>query len=406
MNDEGAVRRFKVCSDVYLLYIALATLVIGWHDTHTQIGWTLGDWLINYRGGFVRRGLIGELVFQLSSLVPISQLYLIVGIVFLLYLVIWLSVRELLSRSNWGIWVVFAVLSPATLAFGVLDDRAGFHKEVLFFAGLSLLLLFLKANVSDRFLALYLSLVCAVCVLCHEPLFVYLPYYLAALVIGKGSWRQALRIAAIPFVIASICFYETAKHPGGQSVAAQICASVQHLGASVCEGSIGYISHDRAFARQELLTEMHLFHYSTHYPLFAVLSLLPIAAGFFSLWKDDRIRRDLINISCLSALSMIGSVVLFLYATDWGRWIHIHIFSLFLLLLFLSSRVTVDTGDTVKDFLAPGHRAKIAFTALLLILYTCIWNMPGYGNKPTHGYVDMLSHFSHHARKVPQNGAM
>ena len=30
--------------------------------------WTISEWLINYQGGFTRRGLIGEIVFQFSKI--------------------------------------------------------------------------------------------------------------------------------------------------------------------------------------------------------------------------------------------------------------------------------------------------------------------------------------------------
>jgi hypothetical protein len=408
MNPKQIVQRCKIGFDVYLLYIALATLVIGWHNTHTQIGWTLGDWLINYRGGFVRRGLVGELIFPLSGWLHLSPLYIAVAIVLLLYAVVWFSVRELLSQSSWSLWIFFAVLSPATLAFGILDDRAGFHKEILFLASLGLLLLLLKKNVSGLFLTVYLTIACAACVLSHEPLFVYMPYYLAAVLLGNQSWRRALSITAIPFLTGLVCFYAAAKHPGNQDVATRICTSLADLGPSICDGAIDYISHDSNFARQELLAEMHRFHYIARYPFFAVLSLIPIVWGFYSLWKQEQLRNDLRNMGALSLVSMIGSTVLFFYATDWGRWIYIHVFSLFLLLLFLSSYATGPSSADARSFiwLQPKYRARAVRIVLLLLLYTCFWNMPSYGDHPAYGYGNLLTHFVRHSKPNLPTDAM
>ena len=36
------------------------------------VEYTISDWLINYQGGFTRRGLLGEIVFQINSLFPIG----------------------------------------------------------------------------------------------------------------------------------------------------------------------------------------------------------------------------------------------------------------------------------------------------------------------------------------------
>jgi len=50
------------------------------NKTYQYDSWTIGEWLINYQGGFVRRGLIGEIIFFLSSLINISPIYLISGL--------------------------------------------------------------------------------------------------------------------------------------------------------------------------------------------------------------------------------------------------------------------------------------------------------------------------------------
>ena len=39
--------------------------------------WTTSEWLINYQGGFVRRGLIGELLYQIHNLSGIQLRYLV-----------------------------------------------------------------------------------------------------------------------------------------------------------------------------------------------------------------------------------------------------------------------------------------------------------------------------------------
>ena len=39
--------------------------------------WATSEWLINYQGGFVRRGLVGEFLFQISNLIAIPLRYLV-----------------------------------------------------------------------------------------------------------------------------------------------------------------------------------------------------------------------------------------------------------------------------------------------------------------------------------------
>ena len=39
-------------------------------------GWSTGDWLINFSSGFVRRGILGEIIIQTSSLLGSKINYL------------------------------------------------------------------------------------------------------------------------------------------------------------------------------------------------------------------------------------------------------------------------------------------------------------------------------------------
>ena len=43
-------------------------------------GFEISDWMINYQGGFVRRGLVGELLFMLEKVKPYNLRYAVIGI--------------------------------------------------------------------------------------------------------------------------------------------------------------------------------------------------------------------------------------------------------------------------------------------------------------------------------------
>ena len=47
------------------------------NKTYTEDNWTIGEWLINYQGGFVRRGFSGQIIYLLSSIFTISPIYII-----------------------------------------------------------------------------------------------------------------------------------------------------------------------------------------------------------------------------------------------------------------------------------------------------------------------------------------
>ena len=50
--------------------------------------WQYADWLINYQGGFIRRGFIGELLFQAKNFLSLDLDILVLGLVTFLYLIL------------------------------------------------------------------------------------------------------------------------------------------------------------------------------------------------------------------------------------------------------------------------------------------------------------------------------
>lgn len=125
---------------LYLLFVAAVSIRTGALQARADNPWSIGDWLINYSGGFVRRGLTGALILLLhrATAAPLAWVaFSLQTTVFLLFLA---CVYLLLQRIRWS-WLIAAVLlSPATLSYTVLDSTSGFRKEILVFAALSLIL--------------------------------------------------------------------------------------------------------------------------------------------------------------------------------------------------------------------------------------------------------------------------
>ena len=60
-----------------LIIIFGSCLILAANNSYVNDSWTIGEWLINYQGGFVRRGLLGEVIFLISDSLSITPIYII-----------------------------------------------------------------------------------------------------------------------------------------------------------------------------------------------------------------------------------------------------------------------------------------------------------------------------------------
>ena len=63
------------------------------------------DWLINYQAGFIRRGFIGEIFFQISNLFKFRLDVLMLFFVFTLYITFYYNFYKIIKKINFKIIV-------------------------------------------------------------------------------------------------------------------------------------------------------------------------------------------------------------------------------------------------------------------------------------------------------------
>lgn len=97
--------------------------------------WQLGDWLIGYQGGFVRRGLLGALADVGDEWSGMGAKWLIFGMQFVAWGVLVSFAALLVFRARLP-WVhrSLMLVSPAFLPFAVNERAGGFRKEIVLLA--------------------------------------------------------------------------------------------------------------------------------------------------------------------------------------------------------------------------------------------------------------------------------
>jgi hypothetical protein len=385
MGEGRLIKRHWI--DAYLLFVGLISTFYGYQAARLRSGWAIGEWLINYSGGFVRRGLLGELILLLGRLTHVGLPWLVLLAQSASYWILLWYVHRLASGVRWGLGMTVVLLSPATLAFVVLDPPSGFKKEVLLFAVLAWLIFLLqgkRAKLPDWQLSALLIGVLVPLVLSHEPLTFYFPYLFAALSVFHGGWRRAARLMAVPALVCGGAAFAAATHPGSVRTAQSICNSVggvmpdMHSSYKVglCDGGISSLTLTLRQSHQLTLEGDVAYHAIPIYAVLLVPSLLPMIMVLASYYRRG-LRAEVVTIAVCAVSAGGLSLVLFYGATDYGRWIHMHAMCLMLLCIGLhqSSSVSEQQMDSAKLFTGVAKPWRPAAAVGLVLWVTC-WNLP------------------------------
>jgi hypothetical protein len=146
---------------------------------------------LNYEGGFVRRGLLGQLLFYADSIVSIQVVYILLWS-FLFLVVLYISYKKLSSVFDSFI-VNFIFISPVIFLLP-LTDRYVFGRRDLFIVIILILMAHIcvachsKVKPAIYKNTLYISLLFILGMLIHEMMIFYFP--LLAIPLGAAYIRQ------------------------------------------------------------------------------------------------------------------------------------------------------------------------------------------------------------------------
>jgi hypothetical protein len=311
------------------IVIGILSLLIVWQTIDqlplslhpSQDSWGLTDWLINYEGGFVRRGLGGAVLRFLEDWTGIQANHLAIAISVASYLGLgWWMLRRASLRYSPEL-----LLSGVFLAFPAMQGTV-VRKDCLLLLLLIACLKFLIAKRAPYIRWTLLNLTVCVGILLHETFaFVAIP----ALALHSHSAvaeRIPRRIALLSPSL--ICLALVIVHHGSPSVALAIHQSWQHLWQETCVaqsllsgpfstiGSIGWTAGEgTALTKGILQTGL----YQPAAWLFVTITGFLITLHFVHTRNS---RGEPVETARLILIQFAAVFPLFFVGIDYGRWVH------------------------------------------------------------------------------------
>ena len=223
--------QFVACSLFALMVAVLGRTIVLDHSIQSDV---IAEWLINYEGGFVRRGLVGEVLLMVCQ----HTSFPIVRLVFSLY---WLGaallslvlVRMFLCRG----WSMFILPFPVCLfVFGgyrFMIARRDAWMLLLAYCTFSLLNSYLRDRQKIKFLVLNLLLILGV--LIHEAFFFYVVLLSMTCIIMTEikeykKWYKVVFVSLAKWVPFLLVLGALAIYSGSEDVVVSVKASWSLLG--------------------------------------------------------------------------------------------------------------------------------------------------------------------------------
>jgi hypothetical protein len=352
--------------------------------------WSLGDWAINYEGGFLRRGLTGQAFYLIAHALH-TRLFptIFLAMVGVSFVVGW-AFFHLTRGIVWELWMVLLIASPATLSFSLFNPGRAMHKEILYLAVLGVYaVLVLRRPHSVWLSAVFLPCAWLVLILSHEASFLYGPYLLAALLVGS-KLRYKLPLALAVSLLAGAVFLVVVKHPGTPAQALAVCKSIggTDLRSPLCNGAISALGGNSSLAHREVLEFLQQVHPRYTFVFIIALALLPIFMALRSLRRT--MPRECTVMAACTVLAWIGTVPLFYLAIDWDRWIYIHSMSCALLLLLIANQRQEACPQEHRQIIHSQGLLRVAAIAFI-VAYLGAWQCSQYYHFPEPA--ERLGHF-------------
>lgn len=307
-------------------------------DGYQYPTWGYSTYLVNYQGGFVRRGLPGEFLLQLYKITGIDPyIFLMSAYCLLLSLILILWVRyigrfDLISR-------MLLLLNPAFIVMPLSQDSSLLCKEwiigtiLVSFAHLSLQRKRHRMSHSSyEIIVLWVYIpTLGLLALSHEEQFFLLPIYLFLFINATKTFDNSFRWTTFfrPIPLIMMCtqtfiLIAVVKHHGSPKQAKEVFESIpsNFQARQYIIDSMGWsLDQSRAMTNTLLTSPSTIF-------TFAVCILLgPVLIYFLISGYEKRYR-----ITHFLLLLPLG--LLFFVGWDWGRWILLVTFSVIALTYF------------------------------------------------------------------------
>ena len=357
-----------------LIYITFLVVCFNFYEAvNSNKGWQYTDWLINYQGGFTRRGLAGELILRFSLLTKIHFNLLLLFIVFSLYFIFYKELLLIIKETKIKLIDLFILLSPLSFFYPVMESKISGRKEIIFFV--LLILLFKNINkIAFSFQKYLILMFTIIAFLVHSGFILYSPYFIVVFLLAnhKKNIKKLGRELILMFLLISLSILTIFFSFTKEVDITLLCEPIKQFYINC--GNLDYIStlnwsFEYQLSRREMRNNLDSFN------LFYFIAFLYAFIPIIFLFKKSKfeINKNIkFNSIYIILIPFISTLPIYYIAGDWGRYLFLSYISSLLIYLFCRKLNIVKFNFSI-DFL---KKKNNLYLIVLIFLYSFVLTIP------------------------------
>ena len=351
---------------------------------NNQSSWQYVDWLINYEGGLVRRGLIGHILFELHNLLYIDLDILVFLFVSLIYIFLSFCLFKSIKYIEKSKLNIIIFLSPAFFIYPIMNSGIIGRKDVLFIFFVSFLV-FYEKKLNIKLILATLLIGILTTTLSHSGFIFYAPYLILLYFLIKKSRNLKINFLEISLILLTILFslIFIQLFSGSEQIVENICFSVKEFVSKNCGKSDQILwltkSLDDRFFEKINMGNNYMVNYFIIYLSSIFISFSFISISLFNSKLNFNISTN-INFNPFYILLIIFTLTLpvYVFGRDWGRYIYISYSSIFFIYVYCIKNNLLDFKKNNLIWL--NNLSKFKFI-ILIVIYSFTWTFPFYDAK-------------------------
>ena len=329
------------------------------------LDWSVSEWLINYQGGFTRRGLVGEILIQMNSFLSLKIRNLVYIFEIILLSTFYFYLINFLKRVEFTPLLILLIFSPLGFIFPVVETEAIARKEVLLFC---LFIFYLNSILKQNKKLTYSILLFGLPIINLTwdgsvfYIFCFIYVYLVSKIKIDKKEITIFFLSLTPYLISLFILMVTKSNA---QMLEDMCKAINEP----CFGAMNFLDYSFKDQMNYGLSRLKI-EYLIRYLFIFIVCFLPFLIIFYDQEKKKKIFLGYI-------VCIIPTFIFFYISFDWGRYLNIlYIFSILTLIFlikikkirFKETRLFIFINQMIK------HKSKVYFIYIYFFLYLFAWH--------------------------------